>query len=84
MRDKKHQRRHDNVRGFDVHSGRKMPRHGSGELRKGRAWRFFDSAHVRLDPFEPHYRVTSRMSALPGKHMRSVEEPVRAAHGRIS
>lgn len=64
-----------NARSFEAHSRNR----GSSEVRQGRAWRF---AKGDLDFFEPHYRVTSRMAALPGNHVRRVQEPVRAPHGK--
>lgn len=66
-----------NPRGFEPHSRDR----GSDNVRRGRAWRFNASAHF-FDPYEPHFRVTSRTPALPGKHMRTVREPVRATHGK--
>ena len=74
----KNHRHGRNARDFEPH---RMGRNQGG-LRKGRAWRFYDTARLFLNPFEPHSRVTSRMAALPGKHMRRVEGPTKAAHGK--
>lgn len=77
MKDKKYAHRRDRaVRAFEKHARRGVEE--SGELRNGRPWRFMDRGLA--DALEPHYRVTARMAALPGKHMRRVEEPIRAAH----
>lgn len=51
--------------------------------RKGRAWRFFDIDRVFYLENEPHFRTTTRRQDLTGRHIRSVVEPVRAAHGRL-
>ena len=78
MNDNRRGHRHGrNPRGFDNH---RMQR-GSGKVRNGRPWRF-NVGVERYNPCEPHYRVTARIAALPGKHMRSVREPVRATHGK--
>lgn len=83
MKDNKHGHRHGrNARSFEEHSLPKSVRHCDVSLRKGRAWRFYDARTFCLNPFEPHFRATARTLALPGKHFRSVEEPVRAAHGK--
>lgn len=77
--DKGHGHRHGRAtRRFDTHARRRVE--GSDGLRSGRPWRFIDRGLT--DVFEPHYRVTARMAALPGKHMRRVEEPIRATHGK--
>lgn len=64
------------LKGFETHRRDR----GDANVRQGRAWRFGGAGTA--DPFEPHYRVTARMAALPGKHFRSVREPVRAPHGK--
>lgn len=83
MSEKKHQgHKHcRNPRGFESHTARPSAGHG-GYVRKGKAWRFFDAAKSLVNPFEPHFRVTARIPALPGKHIRSVRERARAAHGK--
>lgn len=82
MRENKPGHRHGrNPRGFESHVTRPSDGHGGYE-RKGRAWRFYEPGRSVSDPFEPHFRVTARIAALPGKHVRSVREPVRAAHGK--
>lgn len=79
MQDNRHGHRHNRAtRAFERHARRGAKE--AGDLRSGRPWRFVDRGLVIA--FEPHYRVTARMAALPGKHMRRVEEPARAAHGR--
>ncbi len=60
---------------FEAHSRSR----DSGGARRGRAWRFMGGCP---DFCEPHYRVTSRMAALPGGHVRQVREPERSPHGR--
>ncbi len=52
---------------------------GSGGCRRRRAWLFMPS---NPDIFEPHYRTTSRMAALPGKHVRQVRAPEPSPHGK--
>jgi hypothetical protein len=65
-----------NSRIFEEHTcGR-----GSSSVRKGKAWRFFNVERDWGLPFEPHYRVTSRATALDAKHMRSVRRPLVATH----
>lgn len=77
MKYKKH-RHGRNVRDFEAHS---MAR--SGKNARGRAaWRFYDPSRVWFNPMEPHFRKTVRTPALPGNHLRSVEEPAKAAHGK--
>ena len=66
-----------NPQGFEAHRQSR----GDSDVRRGVAWRFVDRGWS--NPFEPHYRVTARMAALPGKHYRSVREPARASHGRV-
>ncbi len=51
-----------------------------GGVRRGRAWIAFDNRWT--SPLEPHYRQTARIAALPGNHLRRVEEPERSAHGK--
>ena len=83
MKDKKQGHRHGrSSRGFESHTVRSSNHAHGGYKRNGEAWRFFDFARSSGNPFEPHFRVTARMAALPGKHMRSVREPDRAAHGK--
>lgn len=73
--DRQGHRQGRNARGFETHRRNR----GSGDVRNGRAW-LFEKAD--MDFFEPHYRVTSRMAALPGKHVRMVKEPERSPHGK--
>ncbi len=79
MREKKQgHRKKRNTPSFENHrlagtSGRKSQRG---------AWRFFNSAVLYPNPFEPHLRRVVRTPALPGKHVRTVEEPAKAAHGK--
>lgn len=78
MKDDRRGHRHGrNSRGFEYHSRSR----GDDDVRRGRSWRFQPNGKY-FDPYEPHYRVTARIAALPGKHFRSVREPVRAAHGK--
>lgn len=78
MRDKKRGHQHGrNSRGFENHSRSR----GDDQVRRGRPWRF-QATGKYFDPYEPHYRVTARIAALPGNHIRSVREPVRATHGK--
>lgn len=78
MKDKgREHRRGRSSEGFERHSFER----GDDKVRRGRAWRF-NSTGRDVDPFEPHFRVTARIAALPGKHMRSVREPDKAAHGK--
>lgn len=72
-----HKHGRNDLRGFESHRRDR----GASDVRQGRAWRF--AGRGIADPYEPHYRVTARMAALPGKHFRSVREPVRASHGRV-
>lgn len=65
------------LRGFETHRRNR----GADDVRMGRAWRFV--GRRTTDPYEPHYRVTARMAALPGKHIRPVREPQRASHGKV-
>ncbi len=53
-----------------------------GRKEKGGAWRFYNPADLYANPFEPHVRRVARTLALPGKHVRAVEEPAKAAHGK--
>ncbi len=71
-------RHNRSLKGFETHRRER----GSSDVRQGKPWRFAGGGRF-VDPFEPHYRVTARMAALPGKHFRSVREPVRASHGRV-
>lgn len=68
-----------NENGFEAHRRER----GAGDVRQGRAWRFVATGGGG-DWYanEPHYRVTARMAALPGKHIRAVREPARSAHGK--
>lgn len=76
MKDKRQHHQHSrNQRGFEHHSRNR----GSDEVRRGQAWRF-NIGPIGFDAYEPHFRITARIAALPGKHIRSVREPVRAAH----
>ena len=77
MKYKKHKHGR-NVRDFEPH---RMERQ-QGELRKGRPWRFYHPGKVIFNPAEPHFRAAARTPALPGKHVRRVEERMRAAHAR--
>ncbi len=78
MKHRKHgQRRERATGGFETHRRRGAVE--SGDVRNGRPWRFMDKGLPGLP--EPHYRVTARMLALPGKHIRG-GEPLRAAHGK--
>ena len=80
MKDRKSGHKSDRApRGFDSHRVRSAPDHG-GYKRGGQAWNFYTSGRRSSDVFEPHFRSTARIQALPGKHMRSVRQPVRAAH----
>lgn len=83
MREKKHQGHNHgrNPRGFESHATREASGHG-GYVRKGKAWRFYDQSKLFVNPCEPHFRTTARTPALPGKHIRSVPEPVRPSHGK--
>lgn len=75
---KKQHRADRGLGGFEVHKRER----GTGDARNGgRAWMFQRGGG---DHFEPHYRKTARMAALPGKHIREVKEPVRSTHGRVS
>ena len=76
MKNYRHEHQHGrNARGFESHKRNR----GSDSVRQGRAWRF---RREELDFFEPHLRPTARMAALPGKHMRCVQEVVRSSHGK--
>lgn len=78
MKDRRQDHRHTrNARSFETHSRARGP----GDVRQGRPWRF-PAAGRYVDPYEPHFRVTARIAALPGKHIRSVRSPVRATHGK--
>lgn len=83
MKDKKQGHRHGrNPGGFEAHTVRSSAADHGGYERGNRAWRFYDTGKSGGDPFEPHFRVTARIAALPGKHIRSVPEPARASHGK--
>lgn len=82
MKDKKLKHRHNrNSRGFDAHCLRAAPDHGGYDRRGDRAWRIGSMGGSR-NPCEPHFRVTARIAALPGKHLRRVPAPGKAAHGK--
>ena len=81
MKDKKHGHRHRrNARGFEKHAlGNRVVGDNAG---KGAVWRIFRAGNFYRSPVQPHFRITARICALPGKHLRSVREPVRATHCR--
>lgn len=55
----------------------------SGDGHRSAAWRFFNAAPGTRATFEPHFRQTTRITAANlGKHVRNIEEPVKAAHGK--
>jgi hypothetical protein len=70
-----HRQRRNAGNGFEAHDRSRGP----GEVRRGRGWRFMRDDFFFL---EPHYRVTSRMAALPGKHVREAREIARLSHGK--
>ncbi len=82
MRDKRHKHKHNRpARGFDTHSASSLRKTG-GENRRKANWRFFDARRRESCPFEPHFRPLNRASGITGKHIRTVEEHVRASHGK--
>lgn len=79
MKDRRQGHRHGRGSGgFEKHD---IDR-GDDDVRRRRAWRF-NSGGRDANPFEPHFRVTARIAALPGKHVRSVREPAKPAHGKV-
>lgn len=78
MKDRRMGHRHGrNSGGFEAHRADR----GGDDVRRGRAWRFIPGGGV--ESRQPHYRVTARIAALPGKHIRSVREPAKPAHGKV-
>lgn len=80
---KKKQHRHDRKSGgFEKHQAPKSTRETGSGL--GRKWAWQLLAAFRRNQFfgKAHIRSMSRAAALPGKHVRRVEEPVRSTHGK--
>ena len=68
--------------GFEKHLAAKTARDAGGDPRRGRLWRCLVPFRTDGPPQSPHMRPTARVLALPGKHIRRVEEPAKSSHGK--
>lgn len=82
MKNSRHPHSHNRgSHSFDNHAA-KAARKTGGRIHKERIWRFFEPKNNGICPFAPHFRQIARAIALDGKHVRTVEEPARSAHGK--
>lgn len=85
MRERKRghrQRRSKAAGGFENHALSEGRHADTGAGKGARAWRFFDVRSFWHPHAEGHFRLVARTPALPGKHFRTVEEPVKSPHGK--
>ena len=81
----KHDKARKAIKGFDSHAASKTARPKAGRTADGgrRAMSVFVARQFCIDPEAPHFRMTARVPALSGGHVRNAARPARAAHRKV-